>query len=182
MFFFSFSFLVLVFFLLLLHLQRREPALQNLRQAAELRPEEPLVWVDLAQLVQSTSHLEALEAYVRAAHLMKKKGAPVSMELHHNIGVLQQLLGDFQEAEESFMQALVASCGSEELAKKQADGEAIQADNVTTCYNLGRLHEQSGRRKEAKQMYEGIIREFPGYSDGESKQTTVKKRVLVFFV
>jgi tetratricopeptide (TPR) repeat protein len=130
-----------------------------------LRPKEPLIWIDLAQLVQPTSHYEALEAYLRATQLMEEKGSPVSMELHHNIGVLQQLLGDLHKAEESFMKALVASCGDEKVAKKEADGENIQPQNVTTCYNIARLHEQCGRADKAKQLYDGIIKEHPSYSD-----------------
>jgi len=168
----------------------RREALELLTRAVEIRPSDPSIWLDKATLCQSRAlvdkneALEALEAYARAHVLLEARQERVPVELLVNKGVLQmQLEADAAAggghsaasvaAELSFMTALELNCGGD---RKKAEAQAlggtkecpIEAQNVTICYNLARLHERAcsaEKTETAAAIYNGIMDAFEGYHD-----------------
>ncbi|KAF2076983.1 hypothetical protein CYY_001692 [Polysphondylium violaceum] len=127
------------------------------KKATELNPTEPSNWIELGQILETTSELTAaLDAYERGVGLMKASDQKVSSEILNNIAVLRQQKGLYPEAEATYLQ-IISESGFE-----LNDYKAV---NVTTTYNLARLYESMGQVVKAKEIYKGILKEHPNYID-----------------
>ncbi|CAK9141000.1 unnamed protein product [Ilex paraguariensis] len=81
-------------------------AQEFLKKATKNDPRDAQAFLDLGELLISTDAGDALDAFKTARNLLKKDGEEVPIELFNNIGVLHFERGEFQLAEQTFMEAL----------------------------------------------------------------------------
>ncbi|KAJ9566744.1 hypothetical protein OSB04_002710 [Centaurea solstitialis] len=89
-----------------LHLNQTTKAHDALRKAIRIDPRDPEAFLDLGELLISTDSAGALDAFKTARNLLKKANEEVSIEILNNIGVLHFERGEFELAEQTFMEAL----------------------------------------------------------------------------
>lgn len=143
----------------------RDAALKHLKAAYDLCPEDSTVIMHIAQLyaARAAEQPEAAEGfrvamlyYDRAIETLRAQGKKAPAELLNNAAVLKQELGDPETAEEYFSAAATA------LGVKMED---YPPEAITIAFNTARLYEATGRTKEAKDIYMGILSKHPSYTD-----------------
>lgn len=87
-------------------LGQTDKALEFLRKATKVDPRDPQAFLDLGELLISSDAGAALDALKTARSLLKKGGEGVPVELLNDIGVLYFEKGEFELAEQTFMEAL----------------------------------------------------------------------------
>ncbi|KAI6175560.1 RNA polymerase-associated protein CTR9-like protein [Aphelenchoides bicaudatus] len=142
-----------------LALERKEKAQNYLKKAAELCPDDIDVLLDLAVLLQRSDFKSALGVYDRLIEHLKSDMFEAPAEIHNNVGVLYYRTKNFEKARESFI-----ACREALLANEIID-EKTKAELIIVSFNLARTDEKLDKFKEAEQIYKGILKIRPNYSD-----------------
>ena len=134
-------------------------------------------WIEWGQLLEKTDPRGALVVYQKVSKLLKAKDqSATNMELDNNIGAMQFVVGDYSESEQTFRNLVAYFEDTESLRNKtntesesNTDNEKLEEDKkvkqVTVRYNLARILEQRRKYKEALEIYESIIEQYPKYLD-----------------
>lgn len=130
---------------------------QPLNQTSRALRDDLEMHIEIARLWQGDSIERAFKALDEALHVSEAKGN-VDPRLLNNIGVMQQLEGQFSQARSSYEKALtsVSSLGSE-------FGEM----STSILYNLARVYEEMEEDTLAKDAYEKLLSRHPEYVDGK---------------
>jgi len=155
----------------------------------ELSPQDPEAWLQLARLTDASDPKQSLRAYRRARRLLEEQGKPIRSELYHNLGALYHREHRYELARRCYDAALQRSAIDIQKKKKKSAHHEEQeeeeeeetaaapevdplspanlyaAQNITTTYNLARLHEDLQQLDRATELYLGILREHPNYVD-----------------
>jgi len=124
-----------------------------LKKVTELQPNDVEAWIEMAQL-QENKPAEALDFYRKARDALVNKKEEVPYQLENNIGVLEQMLGNQEAAEEAYHKVV----GDDQ-------DKWFETSKITTTYNRARLHESRCEFAEAQRLYNGILKDFPQYTD-----------------
>eukprot|EP00516_Mucochytrium_quahogii_P007797 CAMPEP_0203761386 /NCGR_PEP_ID=MMETSP0098-20131031/14489_1 /ASSEMBLY_ACC=CAM_ASM_000208 /TAXON_ID=96639 /ORGANISM=" , Strain NY0313808BC1" /LENGTH=1281 /DNA_ID=CAMNT_0050655367 /DNA_START=259 /DNA_END=4101 /DNA_ORIENTATION=- len=139
-----------------LRMNRREPAMNLLKQVTSNYPGDTEAWLEQARVIQKETTMtkkqkrDSLRAYNKAASGMR----PIPPFLFNNVGELKFSLNDVRGALQAFR-------GGLEQQKEKLD----KFDEVTLKYNLARVLEEMGEFDEAEGIYKGLNSDLGQYSE-----------------
>ena len=118
-------------------LGRAEEAITHYQRLLERRPDYAAAWFNLALLCKKQRrYAEARAAYENAV----RHGIDNVQEVYSNLGVLFSERRQAEQAEAMYRRAL-----------------EMDADYIPAIFNLAGLHEESGKRQEALELYQRIL-------------------------
>jgi len=133
-------------------LGRPEEALQDLKRATELAPNDADAFYYLGRLHFSTDKVTAaLSDFQRAVELN-----PSSVRTENHLGQTYEALGRWRDAERSYLRAIEMERGQ---VKK----------SEWPYFNLGVLYLSTGREQEAVAYLQGALRRNPSWAQGKVK-------------
>ena len=124
---------------------------RNLAEDVEMHMEIAKLWQDDGVDIVKYAVQEALRIN-EAAHRADPK-------LMNNLGVLDHLDGNLQQARAAYEQALTSNA-----AAALPDSDAV---STTILYNLARVYEGQGELDRAQEAYEKLLAHHPEYVDGK---------------
>ncbi|KAL6984578.1 Protein CTR9 [Sarracenia purpurea var. burkii] len=174
-----------------IQLGQTEMAQEFLKKATKIDPRDAQAFLDLGELLISTDAGAALEAFRTARGLLEKGHEEVPLELLNNIGVLHFEKGEFELAEQTFVEALGhgiwhtliddkaqpypidASSSIHQYRDMQLfhrleeDGFIVEVpwNKISILFNLARLFEQLHNIERASILYRLILFKYPDYID-----------------
>ncbi|KAI9140193.1 hypothetical protein BKA69DRAFT_1116312 [Paraphysoderma sedebokerense] len=128
-----------------------------------------LLYARLIEIIQGHSQegkRKAIDVYEKAVDFVKGSDILLRPELLNNIATLKFQLGETDEAETLFTEAL-------QLAVEIATPEVADALTTTISYNLARVYEESYKVKEASEIYEKLISKHPCYVDSHLRMASI---------
>ncbi|XP_047319890.1 protein CTR9 homolog [Impatiens glandulifera] len=166
-------------------------ALETLKRVTKIDPRDAQAFLDLGELLISTDPGAALDALKTARSLMEKGHEEAPIELFNDIGVLHFDRGEFELAEECFLEGLgdgiwrmlidskgkhypIDSTGSISHYKDmqifhqlERDGFPVELpwNKVPILFNLARLLEQLHNVQASSILYRLILLKYPDYVD-----------------
>lgn len=176
-------------------------ALEFMRKATKIDPNDAQAFLDLGELLISSDAGAAQDCLKTARNLLKKGGQEVPIEVLNNLGVLHFERGEFELAQQTFREALgdgiwVAFIdGKEKVPSVDADASIFQYkdthifhqlekdghlvelpwNKVTTLFNLARLLEQLHNTETASIFYRLILFKYPDYVDAYLRLAALAK-------
>jgi tetratricopeptide (TPR) repeat protein len=153
-------------------------AMKQYEEALKLKPDHvPTLYrlgVVLAQVKQYPKAIETWKRYLKATH--------DSASGYGNLGFCHELAGDWQAAESAYLKGIAKDPKNQPcrvnyglmLARQDRVTDAInQLRAVLTpaevSYNLGSVHEQRGRREQAKAEYQKALALDPTFYDAKQR-------------
>ena len=130
---------------------RPNKSARNLAEDVDMHVEIAKLWQDDDVDVVKRAVQEALRIY-EAVHRVEPK-------LMSNLGVLDHMEGNLQQARAAYEQALTSS-----TAAALPDSDAV---STTILYNLARVYEGQGELDRAQEAYEKLLAHHPEYVDGK---------------
>ena len=130
---------------------RPNKSARNLAEDVDMHVEIAKLWQDDDVDVVKRAVQEALRIY-EVAHRVEPK-------LMNNLGVLDHMEGNLQQARAAYEQALTSSTAA---ALPDSD-----ASSTTILYNLARVYEGQGELDRAQEAYEKLLAHHPEYVDGK---------------
>ncbi|KAG0229417.1 protein required for normal CLN1 and CLN2 G1 cyclin expression [Actinomortierella wolfii] len=129
-----------------------------------LSMQDPLLFTEMAQLLEQTDNARATKAYMQALGICSEKVDTVDYmpELLNNVAAMNHIDGRLDAAEGSYNKAL------DLCAAKIQDNDvdmATEATITTIRYNMARLYEERNQIEQAEQIYKGIAEKYHGYAD-----------------
>jgi len=124
---------------------------RNLAEDVDMHVEIAKLWQDDDIDIVKHAVQEALRIY-EVAHRVEPK-------LMNNLGVLDHIEGNLQQARAAYEQALTSS-----TAAALPDSDAV---STTILYNLARVYESQGELDRAQEAYEKLLAHHPEYVDGK---------------
>eukprot|EP00027_Filamoeba_sp_ATCC50430_P019560 CAMPEP_0168540906 /NCGR_PEP_ID=MMETSP0413-20121227/529_1 /TAXON_ID=136452 /ORGANISM="Filamoeba nolandi, Strain NC-AS-23-1" /LENGTH=835 /DNA_ID=CAMNT_0008570677 /DNA_START=98 /DNA_END=2605 /DNA_ORIENTATION=+ len=134
---------------------RKPKAYQYFKKVTELQPADVEAWIELAQLVEN-NYQQALDAYEKAQQILEAKQEPIPAELWNNIGTMKYMMNQYEDALQCFQQA-IAVRGNQVTDFKRED--------ISIIYNVARTSEMLHDYNRAKELYIGILKVHPSYTD-----------------
>ena len=126
---------------------------RNLADDVEMHTEIAKLWQD--------DSVDIVKHAVKEALRINEVAHRVDPKLMNNLGVLDHLEGNLQQAQATYEQALTSN-----TAAALPDSDAI---STTILYNLARVYEGQGELDRAQKAYEKLLAHHPEYVDGESR-------------
>ena len=114
--------------------------------------------VEIAKLWQDDS-LDIVKRAVQEALRINEVAHKVEPKLMNNLGVLDHLEGNLQQAQAAYERALTNNS-----AAALPDSDAV---STTILYNLARVYESQGELDRAREAYEKLLAHHPEYVDGK---------------
>ena len=133
------------------------PSLPN-RSARNLA-EDVEVHMEIAKLWQDDS-VNTVKRAVQEALRINEATHRVDPKLMNNLGVLDHMEGNLQQARATYEQALTSN-----TAAALPDSDAV---STTILYNLARVYESQGELDRAQEAYEKLLAHHPEYIDGKA--------------
>ncbi|KAF9159835.1 protein required for normal CLN1 and CLN2 G1 cyclin expression [Actinomortierella ambigua] len=134
--------------------------------------QDPLLFTEMAQLLEQTDNVRATKAYMQALGICSEKAETVDYmpELLNNVAAMNHIDGRLDAAEGSYNKALdlCAAKIQQEEGGAGAGGDvdmATEATITTIRYNMARLYEERNQIEQAEQIYQGIAAKYHGYAD-----------------
>lgn len=131
---------------------RPNKSARNLAEDVDMHVEIAKLWQDDNVDIVKRAAQEALRIN-EVAHRLEPK-------LMNNLGVLDYMEGNLQQARAAYEQALTSN-----TVAALPDGDAI---STTILYNLARVYESQGELDRAQEAYEKLLAHHPEYVDGQS--------------
>ena len=113
--------------------------------------------VEMARLWQEDNIERTAKAFRDAARV-SLAGSQVDPQLLNNLGALQHMEGNLDDAQAMYEDALTKAA-----ALSPEDGEAM---STSILYNLARVYEDNGEHAMAKGAYDKLLSRHPEYVDG----------------
>jgi RNA polymerase-associated protein CTR9 len=130
---------------------RSNKSARNLAEDVDMHVEIAKLWQDVDVDIVKRAVQEALRIH-EVAHGVEPK-------LMNNLGVLDHMEDNLQQARAAYEQALTSS-----TAAALPDGDAV---STTILYNLARVYEGQGELDRAQEAYEKLLAHHPEYIDGK---------------
>jgi len=142
-----------------------------------LSMQDPLMFTEMAQLLEQTDIAKTSKAYMFALGICTQKvdrGETVEYmpELLNNIAAINHMDGRLEQAEGSYSKAL-DMCVSK-LQEDDAD-MATEATITTIRYNLARLYEERNEIERAEEVYKDITQKYHGYADAHLRLGVIEQ-------
>ncbi|KAG0327229.1 protein required for normal CLN1 and CLN2 G1 cyclin expression [Dissophora globulifera] len=140
-----------------------------------LSVQDPLMFTEMAQLLEQTDTAKTSKAYMFALGICGQKierGEPVEYmpELLNNVAAITHMDGRLEAAEGSYNKAL------EMCAGKDGDVDMATEATITTIrYNLARLYEDRNEIKRAEEIYKDIANKYHGYADAHLRLGVIEQ-------
>jgi len=115
--------------------------------------------VEIAKLWQD-DNFDVVKRAVQEALRINEASQRAEPKLMNNLGVLDHLEGNLQQARITYEQALTSNA-----AAALPDSDAV---STTILYNLARVYEGQGELDRAQEAYEKLLAHHPEYVDGKS--------------
>ncbi|KAF8939465.1 protein required for normal CLN1 and CLN2 G1 cyclin expression [Dissophora ornata] len=130
-----------------------------------LSVQDPLMFTEMAQLLEQTDVSKTTKAYMFALGICGQKierGEPVEYmpELLNNVAAINHMDGRLDAAEGSYNKALELC-----ISKGSEADMATEATITTIRYNLARLYEERNEIQRAEEIYQDIGSKYHGYAD-----------------
>eukprot|EP01025_Chloroclados_australasicus_P015575 TRINITY_DN17496_c0_g1_i1.p1 TRINITY_DN17496_c0_g1~~TRINITY_DN17496_c0_g1_i1.p1 ORF type:complete len:1163 (+),score=199.91 TRINITY_DN17496_c0_g1_i1:73-3489(+) len=142
--------------------QKIEKVVQHFKEAAHKNPERPDIQEMLGRVLLTIDLGGALTAFEQALQIYRKRDEPVPPSLLCNTGYLlqraQHIKGHAERAMDLMQEAMRSTYSLE-----NGNG-SLSIANVLK-FNIGRLYQAAGRLKEAKEMFEAIVQDYPNAVD-----------------
>lgn len=130
---------------------RPNKSVRNLAEDAEMHVEIAKLWQD--------DDVDIVKPAVQEALRINEAMHRVEPKLMNNLGVLDHLEGNLQQAQVACERALTSN-----TAVALPDSDAV---STTILYNLARVYESQGDLDRAQAAYEKLLAHHPEYIDGE---------------
>jgi len=166
---------------------RASSAARHAARATDVAPGDYDAWLlraEIAQVHRSPEALrEAVKAYRHAGKLLQEHLSATPFELWANLGALSHSLGA-DNARDFYMHALHAA-SAEAIPDRADDDAAVEAQALRTvlspkcatlAFNLALLHESRGEAVDAADLYQKLVRLYPGYSDAAMRLGILEQR------
>ncbi|KAF8978532.1 protein required for normal CLN1 and CLN2 G1 cyclin expression [Entomortierella lignicola] len=139
-----------------------------------LSVQDPLMFTEMAQLLEQTDITKTTKAYMFALGICGQKierGEPVEYmpELLNNVAAINHMDGRLDAAEGSYNKAL------DLCASKDSADMATEATITTIRYNLARLYEERNEIKRAEEIYKDIAEKYHGYADAHLRLGVIEQ-------
>jgi len=140
-----------------------------------LSAQDPLMFTEMAQLLEQTDITKTTKAYMFALGICGQKierGDSVEYmpELLNNVAAINHMDGRLDAAEGSYNKAL------ELCASKDGDVDMIAEATITTIrYNLARLYEERNEIERAEEIYKDIGKNYHGYADAHLRLGVIEQ-------
>ncbi|KAI1318557.1 protein required for normal CLN1 and CLN2 G1 cyclin expression [Mortierella claussenii] len=140
-----------------------------------LSVQDPLMFTEMAQLLEQTDIAKTTKAYLFALGICGQKierGEPVEYmpELLNNVAAINHMDGRLDAAEGSYNKAL------ELCATKTDDADMATEATITTIrYNLARLYEERNEIQRAEEIYKDIAERYHGYADAHLRLGVIEQ-------
>ncbi|KAG0084567.1 protein required for normal CLN1 and CLN2 G1 cyclin expression [Podila epicladia] len=139
--------------------------------------QDPLMFTEMAQLLEQTDINKTTKAYMFALGICGQKierGEPVEYmpELLNNVAAINHMDGRLEAAEGSYSKAL------DLCASKIQDNDvdiATEATITSIRYNLARLYEERNEIKRAEEIYKDISSKYHGYADAHLRLGVIEQ-------
>ena len=125
---------------------------RNLAEDVEMHMEIAKLWQD--------DNVDIVKYAVQEALRINEAAHRANPKLMNNLGVLDHLEGNLQQARAAYEQALTSNA-----AAALPDSDAV---STTILYNLARVYEGQGELDRAQEAYEKLLAHHPEYVDGMS--------------
>ena len=125
---------------------------RNLAEDVEMHMEIAKLWQD--------DNVDIVKYAVQEALRINEAVHRADPKLMNNLGVLDHLDGNLQQARAAYEQALTSNA-----AAALPDSDAV---STTILYNLARVYEGQGELDRAQEAYEKLLAHHPEYVDGKS--------------
>jgi RNA polymerase-associated protein CTR9 len=136
---------------------RPNKSTRNLTEDVEMHMEIAKLWQD--------DNVDIVKLAVQEVLRINKAAHRVEPKLMNNMGVLDHLEGNLQQARAAYEQALTSNASA-----ALADSDAV---STTILYNLARVYESQGELDRAQEAYEKLLAHHPEYVDGKSGRATL---------
>ncbi|GMH54927.1 hypothetical protein TrST_g3708 [Triparma strigata] len=157
---------------------KRAKALESLKRAVELKPEDANVHLMYATVLKNNvvDFPTALEAYQKSMDITLKASKPVSSSTLSNVGVLNFWRKEYDDAEKKLIEAIAAEGVVWEGVKSTGDIIAKGGDAVVpSIFNLARLYEEKGKHEDAVAIHREIINAHPAYTNSYVRMATISR-------
>ncbi|KAG0211863.1 protein required for normal CLN1 and CLN2 G1 cyclin expression [Mortierella sp. GBA30] len=139
--------------------------------------QDPLMFTEMAQLLEQTDISKTTKAYMFALGICGQKierGEPVEYmsELLNNIAAINHMDGRLEAAEGSYNKALDL-CAAK--IQDSEDDTATEATIITIRYNLARLYEDRNEIQRAEDIYKDIASKYHGYADAHLRLGVIEQ-------
>ncbi|KAF8893448.1 RNA polymerase II-associated protein [Infundibulicybe gibba] len=120
--------------------------------------------IDEARLnsIGPSENLDRVNKALREALRISEATGQANPRVYNNLGALQQLEGNLQDARSFYEKSLIGASG---LGPES--GESI---STSILYNLARVYEEQGEEVMAKDAYEKLVSRHPEYVDAKIRQ------------
>ncbi|MCK5242573.1 tetratricopeptide repeat protein [bacterium] len=140
------------------------------RLGIEKSPKKALLYFELGNLLRNANRMSAAErAWMQALKLEPNYAAALS-----NLGVAQEMRGDFESARANFLRALEVKILSPN-AQGKYELELLSLNWVIIHHNLGHVLESQGKWEEAKHQYQEVLALEPDNSIAGKRLENLKK-------
>ena len=130
----------------------------RLNKSARNLSEDVDMHVEIAKLWQE-DNTDMVKRAVQEALRINEVAHRIEPKLMNNLGVLDHLEGNLQQAQAAYERALTSNS-----ATALPDSDAV---STTILYNLARVYESQGELDRAQEAYEKLLSHHPEYVDGE---------------
>ncbi|KAF9185271.1 protein required for normal CLN1 and CLN2 G1 cyclin expression [Haplosporangium sp. Z 767] len=158
-------------------LENFDKATNIIHERQTLSVQDPLMFTEMAQLLEQTDINKTTKAYMFALGICGQKierGEQVEYmpELLNNVAAINHMDGRLEAAEGSYNKALDL-CGSK---IQESDGDVATEAIITTIrYNLARLYEERNEVKRAEEIYKDIANKYHGYADAHLRLGVIEQ-------
>ncbi|KAF9285833.1 protein required for normal CLN1 and CLN2 G1 cyclin expression [Mortierella alpina] len=142
-----------------------------------LSAQDPLMFTEMAQLLEQTDISKTTKAYMFALGICGQKierGESVEYmpELLNNVAAINHMDGRLEAAEGSYNKALEL-CAAK--AQDHEDDAATEATITSIRYNLARLYEDRNEVERAEGIYKDIAGKYHGYADAHLRLGVIEQ-------
>ena len=129
-----------------------------LNKSARSLAEDVDMHMEIAKLWQDDD-VDVVKRAVQEALRIHDATRRVEPKLMNNLGVLDHLEGNLEQAQAAYERALTSN-----TTAALSDGDAV---STTVLYNLARVYEDQGELDRAQEAYEKLLAHHPEYVDGQ---------------
>ncbi|KAG0333130.1 protein required for normal CLN1 and CLN2 G1 cyclin expression [Podila humilis] len=142
-----------------------------------LSMQDPLMFTEMAQLLEQTDVAKTTKAYMHALKICGQKldrGETVEYmpELLNNVAAINHMDGRLETAEGSYSKALDMCAGK--IQDNDVD-IATKATITSIRYNLARLYEERNEIDRAEEIYKDISSKYHGYADAHLRLGVIEQ-------
>jgi len=137
-----------------------DQALSYYQKAHSINPNDEQVLVEISKFEHHSPQV-ALDALLKAKHIMEMKNQSLSHELYINLACLYHRLGDIKEAHKYAIKSLDTAG----ITLNEAIEMDVSSHNLSFLFNVARILQDARRTQHAKKLFLNILKHHIGYYD-----------------